>query len=106
MNTVYSTSTCFLYTEYPIVGILGCMAERLKEKLLDEDGVDFVCGPDAYRDIPRLLQTVSSGTDQKAANVQLSLQETYADVRPVRQGNTMQAFVSIMRGCNNMCSCE
>lgn len=88
------------------MGVLGCMAERLKEKLLDEDGVDFVCGPDAYRDIPTLLSTVANGTDQKAANVQLSLEETYADLKPVRDASNVSSFVSIMRGCNNMCSCK
>jgi tRNA A37 methylthiotransferase MiaB len=89
---------------YPIVGVLGCMAERMKEKLLERDSVDFICGPDAYRDIPSLLSKALS-TDQKHANVQLSLDETYADITPVRRLNTSHsAFVSIMRGCNNMCS--
>ena len=87
----------------PYIGVLGCMAERLKEKLLDEDSVDFVCGPDAYRDIPRLLNKVSS-TDQKEANTILSFDETYADISPVRTSVSSSAFVSIMRGCNNMCS--
>lgn len=89
---------------YPVVGVLGCMAERLKERLLEENGVDFVCGPDAYRDIPHLLNEVTGSTDQKAANVQLSLDETYADIKPVRHTSSVAAFVSIMRGCNNMCS--
>eukprot|EP00960_Hanusia_phi_P025188 740130-Hanusia_phi.AAC.1 len=86
------------------VGVLGCMAERLKKKLLETDRlVDFVAGPDAYRDIPNLLKAVESG--QKAMNVQLSLEETYADVAPVRfDGNGVSAYISIMRGCNNMCS--
>lgn len=88
---------------YPIVGVLGCMAERLKEKLLLEESVDFVCGPDAYRDVPRLVDSVVSA-DQKEANTRLSLEETYADIRPVREVDSMSAFVSIMRGCNNMCS--
>lgn len=87
----------------PVIGVLGCMAERLKEKLLDEDSVDFVCGPDAYRDIPRLLNVVIS-TDQKEANTMLSFEETYADISPVRTVSRHSAFVSIMRGCNNMCS--
>jgi MiaB/RimO family radical SAM methylthiotransferase len=87
----------------PYIGVLGCMAERLKEKLLDEESVDFVCGPDAYRDIPRLLNKVSS-TDQKEANTILSFDETYADISPVRTSISSSAFVSIMRGCNNMCS--
>lgn len=88
---------------YPIVGVLGCMAERLKTKLLEDEGVDFIAGPDAYRTLPDLLNTVS--TDQKAANVVLSLDETYADIPPVRlaEGNT-HAFVTITRGCNNYCS--
>jgi len=87
----------------PFVGVLGCMAERLKDKLLDEDSVDFVVGPDSYRDIPRLIGSVTS-TGQKEANTQLSLEETYADIAPVREADTCSAFVSIMRGCNNMCS--
>eukprot|EP01041_Mallomonas_annulata_P008550 gene8550-17637_t len=90
-------------SRYPLVGVLGCMAERLKTKLLEEKSVDFVCGPDAYRDIARLID-VAATTDQKAANVQLSLEETYADISPVREASNTSAFVSIMRGCNNMCS--
>lgn len=87
----------------PIVGVLGCMAERLKDKLLLEDCVDFVCGPDAYRDMPALVDNlVTAG--QKQANTLLSFDETYADISPVREVNTASAFVSIMRGCNNMCS--
>ena len=86
------------------VGILGCMGERLKGKLLEEDQlVDVVCGPDAYRALPRLLAQARTG--QPALDVQLSLDETYADVAPVREGTDgISAFVSIMRGCNNMCS--
>ncbi|XP_027178752.1 CDK5RAP1-like protein [Coffea eugenioides] len=88
----------------PKVVVLGCMAERLKEKILDADKmVDVVCGPDAYRDLPRLLEEVDSG--QKGINTLLSLEETYADINPVRiSKNSISAFVSIMRGCNNMCS--
>lgn len=89
---------------YPIVGVLGCMAERLKEKLLVEESVDFICGPDAYRDIPRLLENIITTTGQKQANTVLSFDETYADIHPVRQVNSSSAFISIMRGCNNMCS--
>jgi MiaB/RimO family radical SAM methylthiotransferase len=89
---------------YPMVGVLGCMAERLKEKLLDEDGVDFVVGPDAYREIPGIISRVFNSTDQKEANTQLSFEETYADIKPVRESSTFSAFVSITRGCNNMCS--
>lgn len=87
-----------------VVGILGCMAERLKKKLLEEEHlVDLVAGPDAYRDLPNLIQEV--GTGQKAVNVLLSREETYADITPVRldQGG-ISAFVTIMRGCDNMCS--
>lgn len=79
------------------------MAERLKTSLLEENSVDFICGPDAYRDIPTLID-IATSTDQKAANVQLSFEETYADLRPVREVSSISAFVSIMRGCNNMCS--
>lgn len=87
-----------------IVGVLGCMAERLKKNLLDEEKlVDIVAGPDAYRDLPNLIEEV--GTGQKAVNVLLSRDETYADISPVRldQGG-VSAFVSITRGCDNMCS--
>mmetsp|Transcript_32826 Transcript_32826/g.82401 ORF Transcript_32826/g.82401 Transcript_32826/m.82401 type:complete len:673 (-) Transcript_32826:41-2059(-) len=86
------------------VGVLGCMAERLKKKLLETDKlVDVVVGPDAYRDLPRLLRNADDG--QAGINVILSADETYADVAPVRVGtNGVHAFVSIMRGCNNMCS--
>ncbi|VFQ75473.1 unnamed protein product [Cuscuta campestris] len=88
----------------PKVVVLGCMAERLKEKILDaEKMVDVVCGPDAYRDLPRLLEEVDYG--QKGINTLLSLEETYADITPVRiSKNSISAFVSVMRGCNNMCS--
>ena len=80
------------------------MAERLKTKLLDEKSVDFVVGPDAYRDIPRLLSVSSSG-EQKEANTLLSIEETYADIAPVREASSsISAFVSIMRGCNQMCT--
>ena len=87
-----------------VVGILGCMAERLKAALLEEEKlVDIVAGPDAYRDLPNLVEEV--GTGQKAVNVLLSRDETYADISPVRldQGG-ISAFVTIMRGCDNMCS--
>jgi tRNA-2-methylthio-N6-dimethylallyladenosine synthase len=87
-----------------VIGVLGCMAERMKAKLLDEEKVvDLVIGPDAYKDLPNLLDQVESG--QKAVNVILSREETYADVTPVRLGgNGVLAFVTIMRGCDNMCS--
>eukprot|EP00126_Sphaerothecum_destruens_P007493 Sdes_comp19876_c0_seq1m12173 len=86
------------------VGILGCMAERLKQKLLESDKmVDLVAGPDSYRDLPRMLDRIQSG--HTAVNVQLSLEETYADISPVRlNDDCISAYVSIMRGCDNMCS--
>lgn len=86
------------------VGVLGCMAERIKDRIIEQEHlVDIVVGPDAYRDIPRLLEEVEDG--RKAVNVLLSLEETYADIAPVRTtGNGVNAFVSIMRGCDNMCS--
>jgi hypothetical protein len=128
----------------PVVGVLGCMAERLKEKLLDSDRLaDIVVGPDAYRDLPRLVDLVrgpssshdssssssggsggggegaagsrrsspsgplpgiSSSRATTAMNVQLSVEETYADILPVRPAGATSAFLSIMRGCNNMCA--
>ncbi|MCS7017946.1 MAG: tRNA (N6-isopentenyl adenosine(37)-C2)-methylthiotransferase MiaB [Cytophagales bacterium] len=86
------------------IGVLGCMAERLKAKLLEEEKiVDLVVGPDAYRDLPRLVGEVEGGT--RAVNVLLSREETYADITPVRlDSNGVTAFISIMRGCDNMCS--
>jgi tRNA-2-methylthio-N6-dimethylallyladenosine synthase len=87
-----------------LIGVLGCMAERLKEKFLEEEKiVDIVCGPDAYRSLPALVQEAESG--QKAINVLLSREETYAEINPVRlNSNGVTAFISIMRGCDNMCS--
>jgi len=87
-----------------LIGVLGCMAERLKAKLLEEEKlVDMVVGPDAYRTLPGLIEEAETG--QKAVNVLLSREETYADISPVRlNSNGITAFVSIMRGCNNMCS--
>ncbi|MDH5367160.1 MAG: tRNA (N6-isopentenyl adenosine(37)-C2)-methylthiotransferase MiaB [Cyclobacteriaceae bacterium] len=86
------------------IGVLGCMAERLKEQLLEEEKiVDLVVGPDAYRDLPNLIQKADDG--QKAVNTFLSREETYADISPVRlNSNGVTAFISIMRGCDNMCS--
>ncbi len=86
------------------VGVLGCMAERLKSKFLEEEKiVDLVVGPDAYRDLPNLIEEVESG--REAVNVILSKDETYADVSPVRlNSNGVSAFVSITRGCDNMCT--
>jgi len=87
-----------------IIGVLGCMAERLKTKLLEEESlVDLVVGPDAYRSLPDLINNFEEG--DKAVNVLLSKEETYADINPVRlSGNGITAFISIMRGCDNMCS--
>ena len=87
-----------------IVGILGCMAERLKNKLLEEEKlVDLIAGPDAYRKLPGLIEEVETG--QKAVNVLLSRDETYADISPIRlDKNGITSFVSITRGCDNMCS--
>ncbi len=87
-----------------VVGVMGCMAERLKTKLLDEDKlVDIVVGPDSYRDLPNLVRVAETG--QKAVNVLLSRDETYADIAPVRLGgNGISAFISITRGCDNMCT--
>jgi len=87
-----------------IIGVLGCMAERLKSKFLEEEKlVDLVVGPDAYRDLPNLIDQVEDGS--RAVNVLLSREETYADISPVRlNSNGITAFISIMRGCDNMCS--
>ncbi|KAJ1848189.1 hypothetical protein LPJ73_004043, partial [Coemansia sp. RSA 2703] len=89
----------------PLVGVLGCMAERLKERLLESDRlVDVVCGPDAYRSLPRLLSLRAMSADG-VANVMLSADETYADITPVRlDENRISVHLSVMRGCNNMCS--
>ena len=86
------------------IGVLGCMAERLKSKFLEEEKlVDIVIGPDSYRDLPNLLSQADEG--MRAVNVLLSREETYADINPVRlNSNGISAFVSIMRGCDNMCS--
>lgn len=87
-----------------LIGVLGCMAERLKDKLLEQEKlVDIVVGPDAYRDLPRLVETADEG--DKGVNVFLSREETYADISPVRLDSTgVSGFISIMRGCDNMCS--
>src|SRR5665647_423881 len=87
-----------------LVGVLGCMAERLKSKFIEEEKlVDLVVGPDAYRTLPGLIEEAESG--QKGVNVLLSREETYGDISPIRlNSNGVTAFVSIMRGCNNMCS--
>ena len=84
------------------IGVIGCMAERMGETLIQEYGVDFVAGPDAYLDIPNLLAQCENG--EKAINIQLSITETYREVMPARIGKQISGFVSIMRGCNNFCS--
>lgn len=90
------------------IGVLGCMAERIKEKMLEHQVVDLVAGPDAYRDLPRLLSMLDlegEESEKGAMNVQLSQDETYADILPVRHNkDSLNAWISIMRGCNNMCS--
>jgi tRNA-2-methylthio-N6-dimethylallyladenosine synthase len=87
-----------------LVGVIGCMAERLKEQLLEQEKmVDIVAGPDSYRFLPQLVQTAMGG--EKAVNVMLSAEETYADIAPVRMDeNHVSAFIAIMRGCNNFCT--
>ena len=86
-----------------IVGVIGCMAERVKDNLINEHGVDLVAGPDSYLDLPNLFASVEAG--EKAINVELSTTETYRDVIPSRiGGNRSSGFISIMRGCNNFCS--
>ena len=86
----------------PIIGVIGCMAERMGQELLDKYGVHFVAGPDSYLDIPNLLAQCEQG--HKAINVELSTTETYREIIPARIGKTISGFVSIMRGCNNFCS--
>ncbi len=86
-----------------IIGVIGCMAERVREELVSKHGVDLVAGPDAYLDLPNLFAAVEAG--EKAVNVELSTTETYRDIIPARiTGNTVSGWVSIMRGCNNFCS--
>ena len=90
-------------TDRLIVGVIGCMAERVRDRLLDDYGVDVVAGPDAYLDLPALFAAAESG--QKAINVELGTTETYREVIPARiGGNTVSGYISIMRGCNNFCS--
>lgn len=88
--------------DYKIIGVIGCMAERMGEELVRDYGVDFVAGPDAYMDIPNLLAQCQQGLP--AVNIQLSTTETYREVMPARIGKQISGFVSIMRGCNNFCS--
>ncbi len=85
-----------------VIGVIGCMAERMGQELIDSYGVNFVAGPDSYLDIPNLLEQSLQG--HKAINVELSTTETYRDIIPARIGKTISGFVSIMRGCNNFCS--
>ncbi|MDO9152540.1 MAG: tRNA (N6-isopentenyl adenosine(37)-C2)-methylthiotransferase MiaB [Paludibacter sp.] len=85
-----------------IIGVIGCMAERVKDELIEQHGVNIVVGPDAYLDIPHLIGEVANGN--KAINVELSTTETYKDILPSRIGNSISGFVTIMRGCNNFCS--
>lgn len=85
-----------------VVGVIGCMAERVQEELIEKHKVNFVAGPDSYLDIPNLVGAVEKG--EKAINIQLSTTETYKDVMPSRIGNPISGFISIMRGCNNFCS--
>ena len=89
-------------SQQPIIGVIGCMAERMGQELIDTFGVDFVAGPDAYLDIPNLLAQCEQG--HKAMNVQLSTTETYRQIIPARIGRSISGFVSIMRGCNNFCA--
>ena len=88
----------------PVIGVIGCMAERIKEKLFEEEKIiDLIAGPDSYRDLPRLIRMADRG--EKSANLLLSIEETYADISPVRlDENGVSAFISIMRGCNNLCA--
>ncbi|MBO4380500.1 MAG: radical SAM protein, partial [Muribaculaceae bacterium] len=88
---------------HTIVGVIGCMAERVKDDLINNHGVDLVAGPDSYLDLPNLVAAAEAG--EKAINVELSRTETYRDIIPLRiTGNRVSGFVSIMRGCNNFCS--
>ncbi|RHZ79448.1 hypothetical protein Glove_146g71 [Diversispora epigaea] len=105
LNVLKSINSKLGQDRRPLIGVLGCMAERLKTKLLETDKmVDIVCGPDAYRSIPHLI-SLAIQTSQGVANVMLSADETYADIMPVRLHKGINsASLSIMRGCNNMCS--
>ena len=85
-----------------IIGVIGCMAERVKDELINNHGVDLVAGPDAYNDLPNLVGAVECG--EKAINIELSTVETYKDILPRKIGKSISGFISIMRGCNNFCS--
>lgn len=90
------------HNKHLAIGVIGCMAERMQQELIEKHGVNFVAGPDAYMDLPNLTGAVERG--EKAINIELSTTETYRDVLPARLGKTISGFVSIMRGCNNFCS--
>lgn len=90
------------HNKHLAIGVIGCMAERMQQELIEKHGVNFVAGPDAYMDLPNLTGAVERG--EKAINIELSTTETYRDVLPARIGKTISGFVSIMRGCNNFCS--
>ena len=102
LNETASLHSTLSTLNYPVYGIIGCMAERMGQELLDKWKVDFVAGPDAYLDIPNLLAQALNG--QKAINIELSTTETYSHILPSRIGRSISGFVSIMRGCNNFCS--
>ena len=101
-RSIQSRSEVVQRGEKIILGVIGCMAERMGKQLIDEYGVDFVAGPDAYLDIPNLLAQCEQG--HKAMNVELSTTETYRAIIPLRIGRSISGFVSIMRGCNNFCA--
>ena len=104
LQGIRNSSRQGLYKKSLRIGLLGCMAERLKDKMLSTDLVDIVAGPDSYRDLPRLL-AITEHSSQAAINVMLSLEETYADVKPSRLNqDSVTGFVSIQRGCDNMCA--
>ena len=101
-KSTFSNLTSKIDNREPIIGVIGCMAERMGQELINDFGVDFVAGPDAYLDIPNLLAQCEQG--HKALNVELSTTETYRQIIPARIGRSISGFVSIMRGCNNFCS--
>ena len=101
-RSVQSRSEVVQEGRHLTLGVIGCMAERMGEELIERYGVDFVAGPDSYMDIPNLLAQCEAG--EKAMNVELSTTETYREILPARIGKTISGFVSIMRGCNNFCS--
>ncbi len=101
-RSVQSRSEVVQEGRHITLGVIGCMAERMGQELIERYGVDFVAGPDSYMDIPNLLAQCEAG--EKAMNVELSTTETYREILPARIGKTISGFVSIMRGCNNFCS--